>query len=831
MSKENHKSIPPGWVKQEVKRKTGNRTDIYVYSPAGTKFRSKSELAKYLRSKNLPYKIEDFYLETKNELDKNLMAENSSQSNTTNCQEDLDSSQDLIELSESCLQLRFERDKTEDALSRFKLEADELISKCELEIQVLKKENMILKQQVKAKDEEIIGIKNSLSIEQVEVEENINTNTNKEMCYKCCDYQKEFARLKKKILDLSKDNNSLMEAIVPCPLPDESLLKEIQEKNNVIKELLENFHENEINIKEIQKVLQADFEKLYDENQKLRNENVQLRFSCEELLFEHLSGKKSINSSHSCKKTSDGKIALENRFDILSQPEESEDVQIEDNEENTNNLSLHEEIRNFVREKIKTKKTLPIKFQSNNKFNPTEKKDGSDKILILADSHGRNIVSYLTEIWPARSTKISSVFKPNANLNEVTKDLKKLIKSFTKRDYIIIIGGSNDNIVQNENSLIDAYKKIVEMSVHTNIILGGLPYKHHIPGLNNRVAYINMEIEIITSNSEHAVLLPLGDFSRKLHTKHGLHFNKQGKKAIANMIKSLIYPKQQSSNKETFLEENSVQVIEADMKKVIETHRKDPTVAFAHTISDDLNDPRNMSAGVAVVFRETFGRPKTSDFVSKKLTYQEEQDGAKIYSLVTKDKYFGKPSTADYNCAFEQLIEHFKSKNLKTLCCSPMGCVRDGVHPKLFIWNLAKFQKSTGAKITVVSSNQNSTRILRNGLSNAGLRRQLEAEVRLYERQHLNPQNLTSVTPDMTEFPPLPTSKHLQPLPSSDSDVNSAEQSNTPQTDSTTHLSENIEVLPKTLISGNANDSCLIDPSNVLSSPRQTAQTGVSDFL
>lgn len=156
-----------------------------------------------------------------------------------------------------------------------------------------------------------------------------------------------------------------------------------------------------------------------------------------------------------------------------------------------------------------------------------KKKTKGEKILILADSHGRNISSHLTEIWPSRNTSISSIFKPNANLSVVTKDLKKQIKTFTKKDYIIVIGGSNDNLVNNENQLVDKLKRIVAESSHTNIILAGLPYKHHIPGLNNRVTYVNWEIEKTVNNSSHAFFLPLNDLSRKLHTKQGLHFNKQ----------------------------------------------------------------------------------------------------------------------------------------------------------------------------------------------------------------------------------------------------------------------------------------------------------------
>lgn len=273
------------------------------------------------------------------------------------------------------------------------------------------------------------------------------------------------------------------------------------------------------------------------------------------------------------------------------------------------------------------------------------------------------------------------------------------------------------------------------------------------------------------------------------------------------MIKNIIYPDQQTSNvkNQCLLEENSVKVIQADMTKMIEENQNETSVAFAHAISADFNEGRSMSAGVAVVFRKMFGRPKTSDLVSSKLTCQEVQTGAKVYSLVTKDKYFGKPLKADYTIAFDQLTEQFKSnKNLKTLICSPMGCVRDCIQPKLFIQNLAKFQHSTDAKIIIVSNNYSSTRILRNGLSYTGFVRQLNAEIKDYEKCHQDlevssnegssPSTEVSPVPhltDMVSFPPLPISPsaHRQQSPENRvGEVQLTEQSNTRQTDNTTTL-------------------------------------------
>lgn len=55
--------LPNGWTRKEVIRKSGSnkgKIDVYVISPGKTKFRSKRELASFIKAKNLPYNIDSF---------------------------------------------------------------------------------------------------------------------------------------------------------------------------------------------------------------------------------------------------------------------------------------------------------------------------------------------------------------------------------------------------------------------------------------------------------------------------------------------------------------------------------------------------------------------------------------------------------------------------------------------------------------------------------------------------------------------------------------------------------------------------------------------------
>lgn len=127
-----------------------------------------------------------------------------------------------------------------------------------------------------------------------------------------------------------------------------------------------------------------------------------------------------------------------------------------------------------------------------------------------------------------------------------------------------------------------------------------------------------------------------------------------------------------------------IEVVEANMNEVINHFKTNSSVAFSHSISADFDDRRQMSAGVAVVFRRQFGRPTATDCIDEKLTYQQVLSGASVYGLVTKARYFNKPSPQTYDAAFKVFLEAFKSRNLKYLLCSPMGCVRDLIHLKQF---------------------------------------------------------------------------------------------------------------------------------------------------
>ncbi|KAG8252394.1 hypothetical protein J6590_057815 [Homalodisca vitripennis] len=249
--------------------------------------------------------------------------------------------------------------------------------------------------------------------------------------------------------------------------------------------------------------------------------------------------------------------------------------------------------------------------------------------------------------------------------------------------------------------------------------------------IHYNIALANNYIRELVLRMNNVSLIDLDSFQRFHFSRKGINLNHSGKKKLASMIVDYILklntqPNNSITNTESQMNCNTINVTETPMRDVIKRFRYDKTVGFAHSISGDLDDPRHMSAGVGVVFKQEFGQPKLSHCLTRHLALQDNANSATVYSLITKDKYYGKQSKQDYDTAFSDLSQNFKRRDLKHLICSPMGCVRDRVSLTLFLDNVIKFQQCTGATVTIVSYFQKSFRSLRNGLSHEDFNRELK---------------------------------------------------------------------------------------------------------
>ena len=106
------------------------------------------------------------------------------------------------------------------------------------------------------------------------------------------------------------------------------------------------------------------------------------------------------------------------------------------------------------------------------KDTPTEP---TKKVLILADSHRRQISSLLSGKLPSNFS-ITSLFKPNCRFADVTSELDTHTKTLTKRNTVIIIGRQNNIILGDHFPPEQHVDKLQRAAQNTNIVILNLPF-------------------------------------------------------------------------------------------------------------------------------------------------------------------------------------------------------------------------------------------------------------------------------------------------------------------------------------------------------------------
>lgn len=381
-----------------------------------------------------------------------------------------------------------------------------------------------------------------------------------------------------------------------------------------------------------------------------------------------------------------------------------------------------------------------------------EKNSTKHKLMIISDSQGRGLPIYLSQINNDKYS-IFNRCQPSAPIKPVIDSIinSSDFENLSKNDFVVLIAGTNNitrQSVKNRLHFLRTFReylgKHVPLFKHTNLIISTIPYRYDLVSdspENTIIKEANLSIIQLANSHKHLQLLDLWSLERCYHTEHGLHLNKRGKKIISEEIMDIINlvrlknspsisppsnkkdlakrkPTQDSAEDTGILHQglvSSIQVVESDMLEAIHTQDNE-SVGFAHCISGDFNSRKQMSAGVASLFRRKFGKPKRSDCVLENLTLQRSMNGGTIYGLVTKATYNSKPKLEDYNEAFCSLISHFKKNKLNKLICSPMGCVRDKISPEQFSKNIVKFHLTTGASVDIIVQDEGATRSLRSGL-------------------------------------------------------------------------------------------------------------------
>ena len=164
------------------------------------------------------------------------------------------------------------------------------------------------------------------------------------------------------------------------------------------------------------------------------------------------------------------------------------------------------------------------------------------KVFILSDSHGRYLSNHL-QFQLSTLFDVTANVCPNACLDRITRCISNSCEFYSKSDFLIILGGTND-IDQSspyQYTLLKALNNLKNVLNKTNVIFFSIPPRFDRPLLSdiNTANYVLFE-SIISRNPSHFVWVNWNGINRNSFTSHGLHMKKSFKSELALCLSALI---------------------------------------------------------------------------------------------------------------------------------------------------------------------------------------------------------------------------------------------------------------------------------------------------
>ncbi|RZF46633.1 hypothetical protein LSTR_LSTR015514 [Laodelphax striatellus] len=159
------------------------------------------------------------------------------------------------------------------------------------------------------------------------------------------------------------------------------------------------------------------------------------------------------------------------------------------------------------------------------------------KILLCADSHGRNLAWHINNKLKSSYECIGFV-RPGAGIEQVL-NRDNIVSEIENDDILVIFCGTND-VARNEAAkVIMGVKETVKYLKNNKIILIDIPNRYDLVKwscVNKEVMNTNESLRSITREHSNVVLVEASKADRNLHTRHGMHFNNWGKRWLAERI-------------------------------------------------------------------------------------------------------------------------------------------------------------------------------------------------------------------------------------------------------------------------------------------------------
>ncbi|KAG8312014.1 hypothetical protein J6590_031477 [Homalodisca vitripennis] len=160
------------------------------------------------------------------------------------------------------------------------------------------------------------------------------------------------------------------------------------------------------------------------------------------------------------------------------------------------------------------------------------------KILLCADSHGRDLTWNLNKLIKTHQTV--GFVAPSGRAKQILNPINIQGEKLDEKDILVVFCGTNDVSRNEANEAINIIKDTLEEHSNQNIILLNIPHRYDLVQwscVNEEVKRTNGILQEISDQYNNVKLVNVHDADRKLHTRHGLHFNHKGKLWLADKIR------------------------------------------------------------------------------------------------------------------------------------------------------------------------------------------------------------------------------------------------------------------------------------------------------
>jgi hypothetical protein len=138
-----------------------------------------------------------------------------------------------------------------------------------------------------------------------------------------------------------------------------------------------------------------------------------------------------------------------------------------------------------------------------------ERTNQRKKIVVIGDSHSRGLASELQN-YLGYEYLISGTIIPGACLNNITQLAKNELTNLTRKDTIIVWGGSNDVYKNETQSGLKSLYTFIKRRKNANILTLTIPHRHDLSlhsCVNKEIQTYNRKLHKIMKNIDGVIII------------------------------------------------------------------------------------------------------------------------------------------------------------------------------------------------------------------------------------------------------------------------------------------------------------------------------------